>query len=108
MANIQIDMVEWKDIIHGLVNDHNGNNIDSVVKRLILAASVYCIWNERNCRIFNDENKSAEEVANRILEIVKMKLMSLKVKESPAVKKVERLWSIAFKRRKVSIENMEG
>lgn len=34
--------------------------------------------------------------------------MSLTVKESPAVKKVERLSSIAFKRRKVSIENMEG
>lgn len=38
---------------------------------------------------------------NRIIEIVKMKLMSLIVKDSHAVKRVEMLWSIAFKRRKV-------
>lgn len=69
LAAIQRSMVKWYDIIQDLTNSHNGNNIWSVVKRLILAASVYCIWNERNCMIFRDESKSHEGVANRIIEI---------------------------------------
>lgn len=59
MAKIHNELMEWNDIIQSFVNEHNGNNIDSVVKRLILAASVYCLWNERNSRIFKDNSKSA-------------------------------------------------
>ena len=74
-------------------------NIDSVVKRLSFAASVYCIQNERNSRIFGEESKSVEEVTNRIMGITKMKLLSLKVKESLAVKRVEEKWCIKFKKK---------
>ena len=90
---------EWNDIILDLADGHNGNNIESVVKSLSLAASVYFIWNERNNRIFREEDKNTEEVTNKILDIVKMKMLSLKVKNSFAVKNVERRWSIEFKKK---------
>ncbi|GKF06409.1 hypothetical protein Tco_0037077, partial [Tanacetum coccineum] len=47
--------------------------------------SVYLIWQERNNEIFRDETKDWETVCNMVVEIVKLKLMGLRVKKSRAV-----------------------
>ena len=66
--------------------------------RLCFAACVYSLWYERNCRIFRDEKKEPDDVAKSILENVKLKLMSLKVKNSVAVRIVEKEWGIVCKK----------
>ncbi|PWA64400.1 hypothetical protein CTI12_AA207180 [Artemisia annua] len=86
------------EIVLNLANENNGNNIVSVVKRLCFAACVYGIWIERNNRIFRDEEKEADEVVKFILDTVKLKLMCLKVKDSGAVKVIERTWDISCKK----------
>ncbi|GKD44319.1 hypothetical protein Tco_1268964 [Tanacetum coccineum] len=45
-----------------MANSPNGYNIWSVVRRLVFAASVYCLWQERNSRIFRDEKKYLEKL----------------------------------------------
>ena len=99
MAMLKGDWINWHDIILKYSNGQNGNNIWGVVRRLILVASVYCIWNERNSRIFKEECKSHEDVGKLIIDNVKWKLLSLKVKDSNAVREVERLWSIRFNKK---------
>ncbi|PWA62607.1 reverse transcriptase zinc-binding domain-containing protein [Artemisia annua] len=40
--------IEWKDIVRNMALKYNGSSIDSIVRRLGLAASVYLIWQKRN------------------------------------------------------------
>ncbi|GJV73947.1 hypothetical protein Tco_1493942 [Tanacetum coccineum] len=48
------DAPEWEDIVKSLINAGNENNIRIVVRRLVFAASVYSIWQERNGIMFKD------------------------------------------------------
>ncbi|PWA46891.1 reverse transcriptase domain, Reverse transcriptase zinc-binding domain protein [Artemisia annua] len=98
LAEISGQGTNWHQIINDMVNSGNGNNIMSVVRRLLLAASVYDIWKERNGRIFRDVTRSSEDVFKGIMETVKTRLMSLTVRESVAVRRMESLWGITCKR----------
>ncbi|PWA50640.1 reverse transcriptase domain, Reverse transcriptase zinc-binding domain protein [Artemisia annua] len=97
-AKIHIHQSTWDDTVQEFGNDDMGNNIRSVIMRLCFAACVYSIRYERNCRIFRDEKKEPNDVAKSILENVKLKLMSLKVKNSVAVRIVEKEWGIVCKK----------
>ncbi|GJX90332.1 reverse transcriptase zinc-binding domain-containing protein [Tanacetum coccineum] len=88
---------KWDDIINELAGKKNGNNIWSAVRRLSLAAVVYFIWQERNQRIFRGDKRDADVLFDTINETIMLKLMSLRVKESYAVKKVAGIWEIQFK-----------
>ncbi|GKE03962.1 hypothetical protein Tco_1395980 [Tanacetum coccineum] len=82
MANVKSTTSDWTKIVQDMTDMGNGNSIRSVIRRLIFAASVYCIWQERNARIFKDERKRCEDVYNMMIETVKCKLLNLTVKES--------------------------
>nr|GEU91504.1 ribonuclease H-like domain-containing protein [Tanacetum cinerariifolium] len=58
--------------------------------RLSLAASVYLIWQERNRRIFKEEKRSTKELFSIFKDTIKLRLMSLKVKDSCAVRGVQK------------------
>ena len=47
-------------------------------------------------RLFGESKRSEDEISQMIVETVKMKLMTLKVKDTLAVKKVERSWNIVL------------
>ena len=97
-ARIHNNHVTWDETVQDLVNADIGNNIGSVVKMLCFAASVYSIWHERNCIIFRDEQRESDDVVKVVFENVKLKLMSIKVKNSVAVRDVERDWGIVCKK----------
>ncbi|GJS57687.1 RNA-directed DNA polymerase, eukaryota, reverse transcriptase zinc-binding domain protein [Tanacetum coccineum] len=58
--------------------------------RLSLAASVYLIWQERNRRIFKDEKRNVDELFSIFKDTIRLRLMSLKVKDSCAVRTVQK------------------
>nr|GEU35771.1 hypothetical protein [Tanacetum cinerariifolium] len=87
----------WEDIVKDLTKKKNGNNIWSDVKRISLTEMVYCIWMERNQRIFRGEKRNAVNLYTAINEVVHLKLMNIKVKDSCVVKKVADTWGIQFK-----------
>ncbi|PWA54079.1 reverse transcriptase domain, Reverse transcriptase zinc-binding domain protein [Artemisia annua] len=99
-ARINNTHVSWDDTVKDLIETNNGNNIGSVVKRLCFAASVYSIWRERNCRTFRDTKREVTDVVNTMFETVKMKLLSLTVKNSIAVREVESDWAIVCRKSK--------
>ncbi|GJV18128.1 hypothetical protein Tco_1363451 [Tanacetum coccineum] len=55
-----------------------------------LAACVYLIWQERNLRICRDEKRSYKELAEVFSEIIRMRVLSLKVKSTRVVLNVQR------------------
>ncbi|GKD16074.1 RNA-directed DNA polymerase, eukaryota, reverse transcriptase zinc-binding domain protein, partial [Tanacetum coccineum] len=62
------------------------NNIWSIVRRLTLASTIYFIWKERNLRTFQQKCRSPEVLFQAIIDSVKCRLLSLKVKNSKAVR----------------------
>lgn len=52
------DEWDWNDTIRRQAGMEHGNNITSIIRRISIAASVYLIWRERNCRLFKEEKRS--------------------------------------------------
>ncbi|GJT84545.1 hypothetical protein Tco_1066262 [Tanacetum coccineum] len=86
--------LEWNDLVHMIAGLYIGNSIESIIRRLGLAASVYLVWQERNCRIFRGEKKNPNELAELFYETIRLRLMSLKVKKSIAVLKAQERWNV--------------
>nr|GEW98105.1 RNA-directed DNA polymerase, eukaryota, reverse transcriptase zinc-binding domain protein [Tanacetum cinerariifolium] len=74
-----------KDIVEVISNDKSKNSIRMVVNKLLLAAIVYTLWQERNQRTFRDEYKNVKAVCKTIYEQVKSKLMTLRLKNQSNV-----------------------
>ncbi|PWA97923.1 reverse transcriptase zinc-binding domain-containing protein [Artemisia annua] len=90
-----VDMpYEWEAILHKMVSLPCNNSISSVVRRIVIAASVYFIWMERNKRLFTREKRNPNELLKTIIEHVRLKLASLKVKSSVQIYKVSKEWQI--------------
>ncbi|GKA36584.1 hypothetical protein Tco_0723149 [Tanacetum coccineum] len=93
----------WKDtraVNNPIVNwskMNNNNAIRSILRRIVVAAVVYYVWQERNKRIMANEFRSADVLFEIILEYVKLKIMSLKVKLSVQVKKVAKERDVTVK-----------
>ncbi|GJS50336.1 reverse transcriptase zinc-binding domain-containing protein [Tanacetum coccineum] len=84
----------WNGIVADMSRKFNGNSINSIVRRLCFAASVYLVWQERNSRIFRDEARSTEELFKILIDVVRMRLLSLKVKRSTAVLRIQERWNV--------------
>ncbi|GJV27714.1 putative reverse transcriptase domain-containing protein [Tanacetum coccineum] len=84
------------EIVAGLLKKTNGNSIDSIIRRICFAASVYLVWQERNNRIFRDEKRNVEDLFGIFNDTVRMRLMSLKVKRSVAVTRAQTKWNVKF------------
>ncbi|GJR59120.1 hypothetical protein Tco_1501282 [Tanacetum coccineum] len=84
----------WNNNVEAFAKKWNGNSINNVIRRISLAASVYLVWQEKNNRIFKDEIRSPDEIYKTLEDIIKMRLMSLTVKNSVAVKKAQEVWNV--------------
>ena len=70
------------------------NNTISIVGRLIVAASSYYIWQERNNRLHSSGARNMEQLANVILDTVRLKLASIKFKRNARAAKLKTIWNI--------------
>ncbi|GJV74320.1 hypothetical protein Tco_1494315 [Tanacetum coccineum] len=75
---------DWKGIIDALEKLNNDNAIRSILK------------NKRNKRLFDKESRNVETITRLIIKYVKLKLISLKVKQSVQVRKVARELEICY------------
>lgn len=96
MQNIIMDdnHSNLEGVIENFGETYNGNSIGSVVRRLCLAACVYFVWQERNNRIFKDERRKVSDLFNILCDTVKMRLTSLKMKNSKAIWDTEKEWDV--------------
>ncbi|GKC95579.1 reverse transcriptase zinc-binding domain-containing protein, partial [Tanacetum coccineum] len=96
IRKIGVDWKEtnWSNNVEAFAIRWNGNSINSIIIRISLAASVYMIWQERNNRIFRDEMRNPDEIYKILEDIIRIRLLSLKVKNSVAVKKAQEIWNV--------------
>ncbi|GJV15253.1 hypothetical protein Tco_1360576 [Tanacetum coccineum] len=98
IADIHTNSLDLNEIVHILVSNGNGSNIKSIIRRLAFAASIYSIWQKRNGRIFKESKRSCDEVFKSMIEMIKNKLHGITVKDSLAVRDIERRWAITCKK----------
>ncbi|PWA72453.1 RNA-directed DNA polymerase, eukaryota, Reverse transcriptase zinc-binding domain protein [Artemisia annua] len=84
----------WVNLIEYYGTSPCNNSINSVLKRIILATTVYYIWKERNKRLFTGEVQSSDVVTKVITESIRLQLLGLKVKKSVNVEKVAKRWMV--------------
>ncbi|GKC68404.1 RNA-directed DNA polymerase, eukaryota, reverse transcriptase zinc-binding domain protein [Tanacetum coccineum] len=52
----------WSELVGKFSDMYCGNSIDSIIRRLSLAACVYLVWQERNWRLFREEKRSPDDL----------------------------------------------
>nr|XP_043623020.1 uncharacterized protein LOC122594653 [Erigeron canadensis] len=90
------DYIALQDIIQENVRIKKQNNIGTVVNKIIPAASVYQIWQERNVRIFQEKERNEESICNIIKESVRNQLLSIKVRHTKNVINLGALWKLKW------------
>ncbi|GKD87058.1 hypothetical protein Tco_1358212, partial [Tanacetum coccineum] len=58
-----------------------GFSVSNVISQIVLAATTYCLWNERNSRLFKKKKSTANQVVQLITFLVRMKLVTFKFKK---------------------------
>ncbi|XP_071689503.1 uncharacterized protein [Rutidosis leptorrhynchoides] len=87
-------VTKWRDIIDLLCPVAHLRSARVVVMKLIFAATTYFIWQERNARLFNKSARSTYQLAKIIQATVRLKLRSLKLKDTNQVRRIKAQWMI--------------
>ncbi|GJU43577.1 hypothetical protein Tco_1200843 [Tanacetum coccineum] len=88
LAGMDLIQPVLSDIMLFLQPMENCRTVISIIGRLILVASSYFIWLERNNRIFKKVKKHPEEIKNMIMVTVRLKLLTFKFKNSVKVNRL--------------------
>ncbi|PWA97824.1 reverse transcriptase domain, Reverse transcriptase zinc-binding domain protein [Artemisia annua] len=86
----------WAEVVSGISIKAANNSVWSVIQRLTFGAAVYYIWQERNFRIFQSNFRTEENVFKVIVDIVRHKLMGLKIKKSREAVKAAVIWKFSL------------
>lgn len=78
-------------------------SIWSIIHKLVIGVVVYVIWQERNVRIFQGKSRSVEVICSIVKDLVRLRLLSLKFKNSKQVLQVAEVWNIQVKQRNVNM-----
>ncbi|GJU52788.1 uncharacterized protein Tco_1226502 [Tanacetum coccineum] len=81
------------DIMRWILPIARKNNVICIVGRLIIAASSYYIWQERNNMLHMNCSRSVEQLASAILDMVRLKLGTIKFKRNARVAKLKTTWN---------------
>ncbi|PWA68056.1 reverse transcriptase zinc-binding domain-containing protein [Artemisia annua] len=90
----------WNNKMNGVIDEMVklpcNKSIMRILRRIVLAACVYQIWNERNKRLFGEDKRSCQVVLSEIINHVRLKLASLTVRRTCKVIEVCNQWQISM------------
>nr|GEU40392.1 retrovirus-related Pol polyprotein from transposon 17.6 [Tanacetum cinerariifolium] len=66
----------------------------SVIAKLVLAASAYFIWQERNWRMFKNNKRTMQQVRECIYSTVRLKLLSCRFKKTRSGASLAQRWNL--------------
>ncbi|KAF5822234.1 putative reverse transcriptase zinc-binding domain-containing protein [Helianthus annuus] len=86
---------KWDDIATWLIPRATSKSARIVIAKLVMAATAYYIWQERNARYFKNQLRRPEKLEELIVETVRLKLHSFKFKKNDRVTRILKDWKIA-------------
>ncbi|GJR76642.1 retrotransposon protein, putative, ty1-copia subclass [Tanacetum coccineum] len=94
LAGMDLVPLVLHDIIGYLQPMGNKRTARSYFGKLMLVASTYYIWMEQNNRSFKNTRRSLEEVRDRIMVTVRLKLISFRFKDTAMVRHLLGKWKM--------------
>ncbi|PWA73992.1 reverse transcriptase zinc-binding domain-containing protein [Artemisia annua] len=88
----------WHSIIDEFSQLKANRSIWSIIRRLVLGATIYFIWQERNTRLFKNSERKGEVLIQNIMDSIKCRIMSFVVKETENIRAVETKWNVQLRR----------
>lgn len=88
----------WESFIHNSAVNWRGKSLHILINKLVLAAVVFHIWQERNRRLFHQKRKQVQQVIADIIDDVQRKLQGIQVDNSSRVKEELSRWDIFIER----------
>ena len=70
------------------------NKVTTIVGHLIMAASSYFVWQERNNRLHGKGDRHPNQVSKIVIDTVRLKLATIQFKKSVKVEHMRRIWKI--------------
>ncbi|GJT85208.1 hypothetical protein Tco_1066925 [Tanacetum coccineum] len=67
----------------------------SIIAKLVVAATTYFIWQERNGRLFKNSKRTVSQVIECIMNSVRLKLMSCRLKKTSSALVMAKDWNIS-------------
>ncbi|XP_022032620.1 uncharacterized protein LOC110933722 [Helianthus annuus] len=86
---------KWDDVLAWLILNANSKLAIWVIRKLVVAAIAYYVWQERNARFFNNQLRPPEKLEEQITETVRLKLHSFKFKSNEWVTRLLKIWKIS-------------
>ncbi|PWA58266.1 poly(ADP-ribose) polymerase [Artemisia annua] len=86
------------DIIRFVCDRPINRSVWSILQRLVIGALVYFVWQERNLRRFQQKNRPINELFGIIRDNVRLRLLSLKIRNSSQAKEAAGLWDFEVKK----------
>nr|GEY97730.1 hypothetical protein [Tanacetum cinerariifolium] len=68
----------WDDIVDWIKPLSTKISVVSVVARLVLVATAYFIWKERNLHLFQNQSRTVVQVRNIVVHSVRLKLLTFR------------------------------
>ncbi|GKF05861.1 hypothetical protein Tco_0036529, partial [Tanacetum coccineum] len=83
----------WSQIKEFMLKRPINKSIWSILQRLLIGASIYFLWQERNIRMFQDKARSVDTLVDLIKDTVRLRVMSLSLNDSAQVSEAANLWN---------------
>ncbi|GKB85752.1 hypothetical protein Tco_0958024 [Tanacetum coccineum] len=81
-AGLSSSRPDFNHILSTLLSIAKRKSLRSVIVKLVVAASAYFVWHERNNRLFKNNNQSVKQLIECIMSSVRLKLLSCRFKKS--------------------------
>ncbi|GKD19143.1 homeodomain-like protein [Tanacetum coccineum] len=94
LADMDTIQPRFQDIVAYLQPISKKRTAQSIIGRLIFAASSYFIWIERNNRLFKKIRSPSEEIRDLIMVTVRLKLTSFRFKNKDNVNRLLTQWKM--------------
>ena len=84
----------WQSLIEAMSTQWKGKQLQNYIKKLCLAVIVYVIWGERNHWIFTNEHNDSVTTQMTVLNMVRSRLLSTKIKDTLLHRQVASSWQL--------------
>ncbi|XP_022040049.1 uncharacterized protein LOC110942583 [Helianthus annuus] len=93
LAGMESMCNKWDSIYEHLVRVGSSKNARHVIGKLVVGATAYYVWQERNTRLFSIKKRSATRLVEIFLATVRMKLHTMRFKRTSQVERMLQDWS---------------
>ncbi|KAJ0615163.1 putative RNA-directed DNA polymerase [Helianthus annuus] len=93
-VGMELVQPKWEEIVNWLRDRVKSKAAKDYVARLLVAATTYFIWQERNARLFKNQLRPPEAISELITQQVRYKLMGAKLKDCANVRRLLGDWEI--------------